>query len=498
MKQLPWLRAVGTVLVIGIAAGYIGLRYRVSDAARIFRGTDPLSQMAVLRYLAGDVAGAAKMLRGRQALRGNAEEMPGLAAYVSGDLARAEHEANAALTRDPKHAQARLTLAEVALTRSDPKRARTYARANIDAGVFQPFNAHLLAGIASVHMGARDEALNHFTIAARSMHAGNRDSVLLALMALLGEMEADGRATREPALTASIYRLLSFWEPGALRAASRYATHAIRAGKDVSHGWLTLCAARYAKRQYEPALSACDAASEERPNADAHWLRAYIYAARADLPREAEAVMKARAAAPADAFIVEGTLYVLAEKLGDYPRVKAIGEAALADHTPSARTLLWLAHANTYLGDHALAVTQHQQARALEPRDPDIALRLARSLHRTKAFTEALAAARAASTLSPNWNAPYELMGTIHFDRAEYAMAVSAYEAGFAKQAPVASQLVSLCVAYLRAGNFEKASRCIDAVLRAEPENALANRLRYEVNLNRDLGREEKREGAKI
>lgn len=501
MKQLPWLRAVGTVLVIGVAVAYLAFRYRLSDTAPIFRATDPMTQIAVVRYFLGDYAGAATMLSGGQSLGGSRDArlgFPGLAAFVSGDLKRAESDAKAALARDPRDEQARITLAQIALRNGDAKSAYSIARANIDGGAFVPFNSHVLAGIASTRMGVNDQALMHFTNAARNMEAGNRNSVMLTLMALIGEYKATDKLEQSPALAASMLRLLSFWEPSAMDGAARYATRAIAADKNASTGWVTLCAARFAKRQYQDALEACDTAGAATPNVDAQWLRAYIFAARGDLPRETEAVMKAIEIAPEDSFIADGTLRVLSEKVGDFPKVKALGEIALGKNPNDARTLIWVAHANTYLGQHSDALAQNQRAFTLSPTDPDIAMRVARSLRATGALTEALAAARETSALSPSWNVPYELAASIHFDRGEYIAAISANEAGFSRQAPTAQQLSSLCVAYLRAGQFESAAKCIDRVLAAEPNNALASRLRFEVNMNRDLAREEKKQGKQL
>jgi predicted Zn-dependent protease len=112
---------------VAIAVGAVALFGVPLDLDRRLVRPSRLGAWGLVRYLLGDYAGAARAYR--EDLRRSAQsgEVSGTddseTALLQGDLTAAESGARAALVADPTNVSARLTLAEVALQRGDPRAA---------------------------------------------------------------------------------------------------------------------------------------------------------------------------------------------------------------------------------------------------------------------------------------------------------------------------------------------------------------------------------------
>ena len=508
-----WPRVMVVVAVITIC-GYSAFKYRIAEMDNLYRGTEPSTRIGLFHYLMGNYRAAAASFKTQQSMGNSAEaqkKFAGTRGLLEGDLDAAQREVDSMLARYAGNNAARVSLAQIALVRGDAANTLNIATANIKSHAYAPFNSHLIAGIAATRLKNYPVAATHFSAATRQGHRGTRDSVLILMLETFAELESAGTFNTEPALAAVMLRVLAFWDTKIISKATAYAYKAIKLDNRADEAWLVIGAAHFTNGRYDVALSATENAKLINPqNPDAPWLAAYVFAARGDLANEIPAVLSAFALAPHDEFIADDTMRVLSKKVGDYPKIAALGQAMLARNPASegaetgaapagasARRHVWVAYAATSLGKHREAVTHYAAAHALSPFDADTALRLARSYLDAGDEASALDRAQAAIALNPRWNAGYALIGHLHSKRGNYAAAIAAYEAGFAKQRPTVDQLCNLCVNYLRDSRYADASGCIDAVVQLEPTNVLANRLRYEVKLNRDIElSEQKSKGA--
>ena len=490
-KFSRWWRVCFTLFIVAAALGFMALRYRMTEMAPVFLKKDVSSRATLIRYLAGDLQSTATALKASEAARSVADARQGyagLASFVQGNVDRAEAEAKRALETDSKNYQARVTLAQVAYARGDFKGTYELAQFNIANNAPFPFNSHVLAGLSQARLGDADKAINHLQAATRQGFRGNRDAVMLALLATLADFKANGALEADAALAATMLRVLSFWDAQAIKQAERHARRALASNQRPADAWLVIAAAHYNQREFEAALQACAEAQKIDPNhIDVAWMQAYTHAARADQAKELSAMMRAYALAPDDYYIADGTLRALAEKYGDYPKIITLTQAAIARGRASISTFAWLGAAHSYLGNPTEALKNYQAANAIDPDEPKIALAVARNLLDTNQADAAIIAATAVAKLSPNWNAPFELMADVYHDRNNYLAAIEAHETGFSRQRPNAKQLSGLCVAYFRAERYDIAAKCITEVLRMDPTNALAGRLQYEVTLNKNL-----------
>ncbi len=500
-----WWPRISVAIAVVLACSYMAFRYRIAEMDPLFRGNSFSTRLGLAQYLMGDYSAAAANLMKQELGRSSEERFPGALGLLQGNLDAAQAEVDAALARQPLDQSAQMSAAQIALERGDNVKAHTLATAYINGKAFAPFNARLIAGIAAARLKNYADASAHFSAATRMGHRGTRNTIMLSMLDSFGKLKAAGAFAQDPALGAVMLRVLAFCDPKLLATAEKYARTAISMDNRADDAWLVIGAAHFVGRRYGQALVATENASAINPkNPDAPWLAAYVHSARGDLAKEIPAVMAAFSLAPTDEFIADDTMRVLSKKVGDYPKIAALGKAMLTANSEansdsssdgvakkpqgaSSRTHTWIAHAATSLGQHREALGHNLAAQALVPLDTDVAMRLARSYLEVGDDANAITQAQAAIRLHSRWNAPFELIGDVHFKRGNYIDAIAAYEEGFGRQRPSVRQLTGLCVAYLRGSRYADASQCIESALRQDPDNVLASRLLYEVTLNRDI-----------
>jgi tetratricopeptide (TPR) repeat protein len=488
------------LLALLVAIVLIAFRYRTIEMHFPLAARDISGRIAQIRYLMADYDGAAKLHRQRQAVgysNDKQQDYPGISAYLTGDLRAAEREANSALTLNTRNFRARVMLGLVAYDKGEYAKAYELTQTNIALGAAYPFNSQLLGGLAQAKLGNRTLAITLMNKASRQMSRGNLDAFVPLLLTHIAEAQTD-IVRVEPAYVGTLIRVLSFWDPQATADAADYARRSLQLNKQLGQSYLLICAHHYQQRDFNAALAACEAGEKHEPdNIDLVWMRAYVLSARGDTAAEVTAVLRAFAIEPTDYFVSQGTMQVLQEKIGDFPKSLALGTESIKQQPNAAHMHEWVGRAESFLGNDAASLIHYRQAQLLDPTSYHLLVSLAQAALSAKQYDEAIKASSAAIRINGRANNAYEILGDAYVEKNDRASAITAYETGYRLQAPTPKQLSSLCVTYLRASKYVEAASCVEKVLQQDPSNVLAARLRYEVNLNRSLVEQEKKDRQK-
>jgi tetratricopeptide (TPR) repeat protein len=167
-------------MAILAALGFVQQHLR--EMERIFFQRSPSGAKALLLYLVGDYAGAARAYRDhfRHVMTsGGTVGDPATDAFIAGDLERAERLARGQLERQPAAVQPLIVLGEVALERGALAEAGTlFRRALIRSP--DHLDALMLASVAHARAGAYGDAIDNINRALR--HDG------VSVRAFLAEM----------------------------------------------------------------------------------------------------------------------------------------------------------------------------------------------------------------------------------------------------------------------------------------------------------------------
>jgi tetratricopeptide (TPR) repeat protein len=427
----------------------------------------------LVSYVAGDYAQAARAYRSHLAARvakGLSTGDPGLDALLLGDPAGAERLARASLSARPDNIDALLTLADVALERSDP----TAAVAAIEQILRQEpeqTDALLLSVVALARIQRYGDAMAVLNRALAETLAERRFTSMLRILELAGQLGRQPRSERPACLLATIHRYLRTYDPAQGGVAVRYAEQAIATGDHPADAYLTIGIVDHFQGRDEASLLAFLKAIElESHHAEALRWAAWKYADRGDVVNQARMATAAFEAAPGEPRYLRLVAFVLLEKLGDAAETVRVAQIALAYRPGDAVALSWLGQAHAYMGEHEPAVEAFRQSVAIAPRAAEFD-RLGYSLYELHRLDEAVAAYNQALALEPQRRESHRLLAMAYREAGRRAEAIAQYEAALAGANSTAGQLLPLCEAYHGFGDYGRAVPCYRAVLEKDPGN---------------------------
>ncbi len=366
----PFLALLGAVALMALW-GTAYARLRTMDDG-LFQASRP-GLRALVHYLRGHYAEAARAYRA--GLRdgdppGYEADLSGYLALRAGQLGLAERRARTTLDLVPNAVEPLVTLGEIALERGDLAAARGHLRA---AQARRPdhVDAIYLAAVAAARAGARDEAVERFNLALRAGSAGERDTLLVHVLALAGEL---GSGTdRPPCLLAHVHRYLRIFDERHGAVAMDHARRAVAAGDRPADAWLTMGIIHDKRGEHEAAERAFRQAVAADPrHAEAlRWL-AMEARQRGDTVAEHRLITAAFQSAPTDPYYLDHLEDLVLRRLGDAHGMAALMRQSLARDAGNAAAHERLAHALAALGDRAGARAAGERAAALARRAPGV------------------------------------------------------------------------------------------------------------------------------
>ena len=436
-----------------------------------FFGRSPQALRALVHYLVGDYAGAARFYREdlrRQAGWASSAQAPSWIALARGDLDQAELQAQVESRPAPTDPEPLLTLAEVALARRDDAAAVTLAGRVLELRR-DDYDALLLTAVVNARRGANNAALDAVKRALRYDRAERRDTVFLAVLEVTGELEHRAMQQRPNCLLAHLHRYLRIYDPSQARVASRYAERAIANGDRADDAYVTLALIHIKQGRRTRAFAAFQQAMAINPRNTAALLgAARHHANRGEIAEEYRLIRAAFEADRDDPFVVASLHGFLVDKVGDYRQALALAEAAVAANPRDAQAWWRRGHVQALLGEHRPALESYQQAVTLAPRTPELEENIGNILADLARDEEAFAAYRRAVVLDPLRPQPHLGLASLHGRSRHWTEAIREYE--------VAARLgggvnVGLCELYWETGRLGDATRCVTAVLTADPDD---------------------------
>jgi tetratricopeptide (TPR) repeat protein len=423
---------------------------------------------ALVHYLAGDYAGAARWYRTSAGLAVGPEPATSWAAVLRGDHDRAERLAAGELERQPDALGPRLSLAEAALTRGRDAEALQQAGRVLQLQA-DDYDALLLTAAVRARRGEWGEAIDALKLALRQDRVERRVSVFLTILELTGDL--DDLETPPPALLAHLHRYLRIYDAAQAGNAVRYAERAIAGGDRPDDAWVTTAIVRDKQGKRRGALEAFDQAIRLNPSNTAALLgAARLRADRGELATEYRLLRQAFQATPDDAFVADRLYFTLTRKLGDYRQALALEQTAVAAKPTDAKAWWRLGTIHFYLGDHAAALRSFDRAvevgtlaEAHEGRGL--------VLHELQRDEEAVAAFRQAIQLDPSRPSAHVGLALLHTRQRRYAEALSAYQRAYSLGARQVEHVVEICSLYYETGNVSQALGCLQDVLTLDPDN---------------------------
>ena len=371
-RRLTWARPclalLGAVALMGLW-GTAYARLRTMDDGLFQASRSGVS--ALTYYLRGHYAEAARAYRA--GLRdedppGYEVDLSGYLALRAGQLDLAERRARTTLGLVPGAVEPLVTLGEVALERGDTAAARGHLRTAL-ARRPDHVDAIYLAAVAAARAGAHDEAVERFNRGLRAGSAGDRDTLLVHVLALAGELSAG--SDRPLCVLAHVHRYLRIFDERHGLVAMDYARRAVAAGDRPADAWLTLGVIHDKRGEHE----AADRAFRQAVAADPRHAEALRWLAmeaqqRGDIVAEHRLLTAAFRSAPTDPYYLDPLEDLVLRRLGDAHGMAALMRQSLARDAGNAAAHEGLARALTALGDRAGARAAWERAVALGRRAP--------------------------------------------------------------------------------------------------------------------------------
>jgi tetratricopeptide (TPR) repeat protein len=472
----------------------LGFLYQhLRDMDRIFFQRSSSGAKALLLYLVGDYAGAARAYRNHfrhVVTPGVSVGAPATYAIIAGDLDRAERLARTRLEREPAEVESLVALGEIALERGALDEATSMFRRAL-ARSPDNLDALMLSSVAYARAGAYGDAIDTINRALRHHDVDTRLTVLLAVMETTGDLARQPAGERPLCLLGHYHRYLRIFDPSHARLAARYAAQAIAAGDRVADAYVTVGVIHEKAHRPDEALAAfARAAMVDPKHAEAYRRAAVIYADRGDDVRAFTMARAAFEAAPGDPFYIEILDHVVMERLADPHQVVALLGRALEVNPSNVRAHDRLGYAYGFLGDQERSIAHYRTAIALEPRNAILYEGLGWALDRLGRADDAIAAYRQAVDVEPGRYQSHTALGSAYHRRHQYREAVAAYEEALRLGDPSVDTLASLCAMYHTTSDFRRAAPCFERVLARDPGHALAQRLIVESQTNLRLERE--------
>jgi len=363
LRLRPALIIAAALMALWLVA-YWNLRQLSWDFVQVSRS----GPRALALYLTGHLTEAARAYRTGQHGRipaPYANDPSGYWAMRAGDREEAERRANTTLALVPSAIEPLVTLGELAL-----ERGRAPDAVQSFAAVLRRRPGHvdalLLSAVALARTGESGQAIQALNRALRTNEVGVRETILLRVMELAGELRERGAAQQPLCLLAHLHRYLRIFDERQGAVAMDYARRAIAAGDRPADAYLSLGIVLDKRGEYEAARAAMRQAIEVDPrHAEAlRWLGAQ--AGRVgDLLLEYRMITAAFEAAPTDPFYLRDLEHVVVTRLGDPRRMVAFMERAIAADPTNVEAHIRLVNAASQAGDDARARTSARRVAEL-------------------------------------------------------------------------------------------------------------------------------------
>lgn len=460
---LPALCVVALGAVLILAALHRGVRMD----ARFFGDSTP-AQRALLHYLIGDHASAARWYRAALAASVDRDQRSSWGALRAGNYDGAAAAAVRELDQEPRALQPRLTLAEVALAR------KQYTEALDQVGQalqLRPddYDALLLATVAHARRSDWNAAVETLKRALRQDRAERRYTVFLAVLETTGDVAG---LTNPPfCLLAHLHRYLRIHDPARADSAEWYARRAIDAGDRADDAWVTIAIVQDKQGKRRHALEAFQRALAVNPANTAALLgAARLRADRGEIAAEYQLLRRAFQATPDDPFVADRLHAVLTHKLGDFRQALAMEQALVTEHPNDARAWWRLGSVQLTLGDHQAALDSLDRSTKLAelPEAYEARGYALRELQRTAESAEAY---QRSIEIDPSRPEAYIGLAVLLARERRYPEALATYERAYRLGAREAEQVVELCSLYYEVGRVSQALACVGEVLTRDPDN---------------------------
>ncbi|HET9489123.1 MAG TPA: tetratricopeptide repeat protein [Methylomirabilota bacterium] len=430
----------------------------------------------------GSAAGAYRAhLRGVVEAGGTAGD-PWTDAVLVGRLDRAELLARAEIARGADQVTPALALGEIALGRGRPDDARRHLERALRTWPDHP-DVLLLASVADVVRGADDEAVLAVRRALRGEPAAPHPVPFLRILALLGELDADGQASRRLALRTLYHLYLFRFDPSQARSVVTYAERALAAGDRPADASMALGVLHARQGQRDRALSELQRATQTDPrHAEAYRLAASLYGERGDLAGQYRMARAAFEAAPDDPVYLEALDHLVAERLGDPRVIVEVMERALEFPVHRLRAHRRLGHAYAFIGDEERSLSHYRAAIELQPGDAVLHEQLGLALFRLGRTEQAMEAYQRAMALAPEDPAPRRLLGDLYRFTGRDRDAVREYQLALGLGAGVEG-LAKLCDTHYALLALQEALICYETILELDSQNLFAKGVVPEIKM---------------
>ncbi len=443
----------------------------------------------LLRYLMGDYRGAARAYRADLRRAAEAGESgvvdAALRSLMAGDLTRAEAEAKRVLAADARSVSARLTMAEIALQRDEPREARAVL-APILGDHREPFDTLLLAAVAHARSGEPGAAIDLLNRGLRTATVEERPLSFLQALELTGELSRFPAASRPVCLLAHLHRYLRIFDSAQGRVAVRRAKEAIARGDRPADAYLTI-GVIYEKQGYpDDALAALRKAVDADPrHPEALRWAAILYRRRGDLPNEYQMVKRAYEAAPDDPFCVNSFGPVLMDRVGDVRQAKTVWERAVRNSPGNVYALTQLGRVERFLGNHARAVELLETALRLDPSRSAARWELGYALIDAQRADDAVRLFQEWVRRDPGRPTPHTNLAVAYSHVRRGREAIAELEEAFRLGEQSANQYEFLCELYFyETAELQRAAACFRRLLAWEPGRSRAMQLLPEIEKN--------------
>ncbi len=466
-------------------------------AKQQYDGMDPVlvqpslqGTLAAVRYLVGDLNGAARAYRSHfkaQYDAGRRGYDATQAALLAGAMQEAKDLAEAELARDPESIHARLTLGEIALEE------RRFQEALMDADTVlqretDEADASVLASLAYARTGKYDKAIDALNRPLRHSNIAHSDFLLFKLMQTTGDLEELPKADRPYATIAHYYRYLRIHDDANGRVAIRYAKRAIRAGDRVSDAYLAMGVVHWKQGRLDEALEAALKAAEFDPHsAQALDLGYRVYNKKGDLVSAYRMARAAVEAAPNDPFYQDHLNSVLVNRLGNFKEAEPILEQIVQRHPTDTSSLWSLGYVYGMLGKYEQAVDLFTRAIATDPNKLELYEAKANWLSQLSRNDEAVEVLRKGISVNPTRYQSHTALAAHYIKRFRWKDALSEYELAFQYGERRPEAHVNMCIGYHVSGEFARSVECLKTVQRLDPRNVTVPQILPEIQHNLDL-----------
>lgn len=478
------------LLAVIAAAGVFIAKQQYDGMDSVLMQPSLQGSLAVVRYLVGDVNGAARSYRAHfktlydTGWRGDDATQAALLAGVTQD---AKELALAELSKDVESIQAEIALGEVALYEKRfteaLDRANTVLQRKTDEA-----DASVLASLAYARIGKYEQAIDALNRTLRHGWIAGRDSLFFALLETTGDLEDLPASERPAAALAHFYRYLRIHDETNGRVAIRYAKRAIRAGDRAADAYLAMGLVHWKQGRLDEALDAALKAIELNPRfAEGLTLGYRVYNKKGDLLNAYRMAREAVEAAPEDPFYQNHLNSVLVNRLGNFKEAEPLLEQIVQRHPTDTSSLWSLGYVYGMLGKHEQAVDLFTRAIATNPNKLELYEAKASWLSRLSRNEEAVEVLSKGISVNPTRYQSHTALAAHYIKRFRWNEALREYELAFQYGEKRPEAHVNMCIGYHVAGQFARSVECLKTVQRLDPRNVTVPQILPEIQHNLDL-----------